>query len=93
MDNLDRILSKNPSVISRVVDNEAVLILPEQGQVKVLNEVGSRIWELMDGCHTIKEISVLIGEEFDVDSVTPERDILEFTAEILNKGIVDIVSE
>lgn len=86
------ILSKKPSVISRVIDNEAVLILPEQGQVKVLNEVGSRIWELVDGGHTIREISALIYEEFDVDSVTSERDTLEFCAEILDKGIVDILS-
>ena len=40
---LDSIPVMLPTVVGRVVDEEAVLVLPEQGQVKVLNQVGARI--------------------------------------------------
>jgi hypothetical protein len=84
---LDTILNPNPKVVGRIVDDEAVLVLPEQGEVKVLNEVGSRIWELVDGTRTIREIAYHIHREFDVDEVAAEMDTLEFVSEILDLGI------
>ncbi len=93
MISLDTILSKNPNVVSRVIENEAVLLIPERGQVKVLNEVGSRILELVDGNRSIREISAIIYQEFEVDQVIAEQDTLEFITGILEKGIMDISPE
>ena len=39
----------NPEAIGRIVDREAVIVLPQKGKVKVLNEVGAAIWDLIDG--------------------------------------------
>ena len=93
MISFDSILYQNPNVVSRVVENEAVLIIPEQGEVKVLNEVGSRIWELVDGKRSIQDISSLICLEFDVDQETAEQDTLEFISDIIDKGIIKISPE
>jgi hypothetical protein len=93
MISLDSILYQNPNVVSRVVENEAVLIIPEQGEVKVLNEVGSRIWELVDGKRSIQDISSLICQEFDVDQGTAEHDTLKFISDIFDKGIIKISPE
>jgi hypothetical protein len=90
---LDTILTPNPNVVSRIVDDEAVLVLPERGEVKVFNMVGSRIWELVDGVRTIREISTLICQEFEVNQTTSEQDTLEFVTTILEKGVVNLVLE
>jgi hypothetical protein len=79
---------QNPKVICRIVEAEAVLVLPEQGEVKVLNEVGSRIWEMVDGILTIREISNLIYQEFEIDITTAEQDTLDFISTILDKGLI-----
>ena len=42
----DGYILPTPAVIDRIIEDEAVLVLSEQGQVKVLNEVGARIWAL-----------------------------------------------
>jgi len=87
MISLECILSPNPGVVGRIVDGEAVLILPEQGKVKVLNQVGGRIWELVDGTRTVAEIAAIICQEFEVEPVRAQADTLAFAAELLEKSI------
>lgn len=88
--NLDFFLQKNETVISRVVNGEAVLVIPEEGQVKVLNEVGSRIWSLADGTRTIRQIAKSICEEYDVEQMQSENDVLAFIEQLLEKKLVSL---
>jgi hypothetical protein len=87
MISLDTLLSPNPAVVWRIVDGEAVLVLPEQGKVKVLNEVGGRIWELVDGSRTVGEIVHLICQEFEVAEAIVQADTLAFVSELLDRNI------
>jgi len=84
---LDSVLNPNPMVVGRIVNDEAVLVLPEIGEVKVLNEVGSRIWELTDGKLSINQISNLIFDEFEIDRTTAQKDTLEFAIECLEMAL------
>lgn len=85
---LDTRPAPNPTVVGRVVEGEAVLVLPERGEVKVLNEVGARIWELVDGSRTVREIVDTICAEYDVEVAQAESDTLAFVAELESKGII-----
>jgi hypothetical protein len=86
------ILTKNSKVIGQVVEHEVVLVLLEKNQVKVLNEVGSRIWELVDGERCIADIASIICTEFDVSQQESLDDTLIFLEELLFKGIVSVCS-
>lgn len=88
MIDISTIPTQNPNVLSRKADNEAVLVLPQQGKVKVLNEVGAAIWELIDGKRDIQKISEYISSEFDVDQYTAEKDTLRFITELLEREII-----
>ena len=77
-----------PGVLGRVVEDEAVLVLPERGEVKVLNKVGARIWELADGQRSVSEIAALICQEYDVDLEVATSDALEFLAELESRGAI-----
>jgi len=88
MINISTVPTQNPNVLSRKADNEAVLVMPQQGKVKVLNEVGAAIWELIDGKRDVKKISEKICAQFDVDQPTAEKDTLEFMAELLEREII-----
>lgn len=85
---LDTRPAPNPTVVGRVVEGEAVLVLPQQGEVKVLNEVGARIWELIDGSRTIREIVDIICDEYAVEEEQAESDTLAFIAELESKSII-----
>lgn len=91
MSALDRYVVPDPNVIGHVIDNEAVLVLPEQGKVEVLNEVGARIWSLADGTRTVREIAAAIGAEYDVDPAQAEADTLAFVMELAQRGVVRLV--
>ena len=79
-----------PGVVGRVVDAEAVLVLPARGEVKVLNEVGARIWELSDGNRTVREIANVICEEYEVDAAAAEADTLAFFKDLEDRGAIRI---
>ena len=40
----DKIPRPDPNIIWRIVDDGAVLVSPQIGKVRVLNEVGTAIW-------------------------------------------------
>ncbi len=79
----------HPQVATRTVDGEAVVVLADSGQVNVLNPVGTRMWELMDGTRSIQKIADAICDEFDVTKEEAERDLEEFVQRLVEaKAIV-----
>ena len=90
---LDRYIIPNPAVIGRIVEGEAVLVLSDQGQVKVLNEVGARIWALADGTRTGRDIVAAVCAEYDVTPPQTETDTLDFLAQLVERGIVSLAAQ
>lgn len=87
---LDSIPVMDPTVVGRIVDQEAVLVLPEQGQVKVLNPVGARIWTMIDGIRTIREIAALISQEYEVALLQAEDDAIQFICDLEQRQVLTI---
>ncbi len=79
-----------PGIIGQAVQDETVLLLPERGEVKVLNEVGGYIWELADGSRTIRDIAAAIHAAFEVDTAQAEADTLTFVATMVNARMLRI---
>jgi len=92
MTSINRIPKPVSGVTGQVVDGEAVLVLPDKGEVKVLNEVGARIWELVDGTRTIAEIAELLTQEFEVDIQKAQNDALIFLQQLEQKGVIQLES-
>jgi len=76
-------------IVGRNVDNEAVLVLPQEGQVKVLNQVGARIWELLNGKRTVGEIAAILSQEYAVSQAIAENDTLEFLNDLWEKNMLE----
>ncbi len=83
---------RTPSVASRALDGEAVLVHPEQGKVTVLNGVGARVWELIDGQHTIAEMARVIADEYEVSLIKAETDTLAFCRDLAGRGLLTLDS-
>jgi len=75
-------------VISRLINSEAVLVLPTKGKVKVLNEVGARIWSLIDGVRTVGKICAVIESEYAVSAEDAQRDINIFLSQLVDREII-----
>ncbi|MDD5467598.1 MAG: PqqD family protein [Anaerolineales bacterium] len=96
---LDDLPMRVATVVSKVIEGdktaqaEVILVLPEKGQVKVLNELGARIWELIDGENRVRDLVARITGEYAVDEQEARRDILAFLSELRTKGIITIYSQ
>ena len=84
---------KERSTASQIINGEAVIIVPSQQMVNVLNPVGSRIWDLADGKKSIAEIAETITQEFDVSYETAIEHAIEFTRDLAEKKVMGFVGE
>jgi hypothetical protein len=80
------------SARGRLLENEAVIVLPEQGKIKVLNEVGARIWSLVDGQRSVREIAEQLSAEYHLPQTEAEADTLEFVDQLLAKGVLKLTA-
>jgi len=53
-----------------------------------VNEVGSRIWELLNGGSIVAEIVTFPTQEYEVEAPQAEADIIEFLAQMRESGAV-----
>jgi hypothetical protein len=77
-----------PDVVGRLLGEEAVLVQPQQGVVRVLNAVGARLWELADGGRTVGELADIIAAEYDVDKERASADALAFCEDLARRGML-----
>lgn len=78
----------HPQVASRLVEGEALLVLADSGEVVVLNGVGSRIWELIDGSRSVSQIVEAIASEYDTTPEQAEQDVKSFIQELVDNKML-----
>lgn len=72
----------------RVIDGEAVIILSDSAEINVLNGVGSRIFELIDGETSLEQIVTTIVQEYNVNRADAESDTLAFVKELVDHQVL-----
>jgi hypothetical protein len=93
MNMLTKYPGKSSQIASRIIENEAVVVIPQQGVVEVFNNTGSRIWELMDGKKKTEEIIDILISEFEVSKGELQADAIVFLQELAAKKIAVLSDE
>ena len=93
---LDQRYQKHPSIVSREIAGEVILIpirhkVGDLEGIYTLNETGARTWMLMDGKRTLAQIRDKIIDEYDVDIDQTENDLLELVDQLISIGALEIV--
>jgi Coenzyme PQQ synthesis protein D (PqqD) len=82
-------LSRNDQILCAPIGTEeAVMLSVTAGSYYGLNAVAVRIWKLLERPKTIAELCARLREEFEVDALTCEADVLEFVKDLIDNGIV-----
>jgi coenzyme PQQ synthesis protein D (PqqD) len=76
-------------VAMQTVDGLAVLVLADSGEVVVLNQVGTRILELLDGRRSFDELVAAIESEYEVSEDEARRDLEAFLQTLLDAGALE----
>jgi len=73
----------------RILDGEAVVVLSNRAEIKVLNDVGARIWQLCDGQSSIEKILEILCEEFEAGEDVLRADLAEFLKELTDRRMIE----
>jgi len=84
----ETIPAKHPDAAARVYDNEAFIVLPHKGQYKILNGVGTRVWDLIDGRRSAGDIARLIADEYETTFETALSDVESFLGDLESHGML-----
>jgi len=90
---LDKVYKKSDSIVSRKIADEFLLVPIKQNvgdleSIYTLNEVATRVWELIDGKKKVKEIKDKIVEEFEVTPQEAEKDLTNLLKQLLAVGAI-----
>ena len=89
--NIDSVITKNTEIDDTDLDGEKVMMNLDKGQYFMMNEVGSRIWELIEGNTSIVNIIETLTNEYQVDEETCENTVMEFLGRLKNADLIKVV--
>lgn len=77
-------------LIHREVSGEAVILNTKTGVYCGLDEVGSRIWKLIQEPASVKSIVAQITDEYDVDPKVFKQDLMSLLDDLSKNGLIEI---
>lgn len=69
-------------VLCQRVGESTVILNPHNGQYYSLDDVGDRVWNLIDGSRTIAEVVTIITKEYDAPFETVRVDVGELVEDM-----------
>lgn len=82
-------LAKNEKIPWRLIEEEAILVDLDEGEILRFNPVGAEIWNAIDGTRTVAEIVTHICQTFEVSHRTARRDVFRFLKQLLRHELVE----
>lgn len=76
--------------VSSDLGGEVAILNLSAGMYYGLDEVGARIWDLVQQPEVVSEIQATILEEYDVEPSRGKRDVLELLQELVNEGLIEV---
>ena len=84
---------RRDQVIAQKAATDFLLFNMDDGNYFSLNEVGSRIWDLCDGQHTVTQIIATIAQEYDAPGDLIENDVLTLLTDLQSGGLIHHTTE
>jgi len=87
----DTVLKRNGDLLSNELDGETVMMSIDSGKYYGLEEIATRVWELLEQPTSVSALCGVLVEEFDVAREQCEADVLPFLSELAKEGLVEVV--
>jgi hypothetical protein len=93
METLEKCFSKEDNCVTREIAGETIIV-PIKGRVGdldsiyTLNEVGTLIWQLIDGQRNIGQIVQSVRQTYNVESEEVTRDTFDFLGSLEEAGLI-----
>lgn len=88
---LSTVITRHPDMLSAEIGGEAVMMSIEKGAYFGLNPVATRIWDLIEQPKSLAELIAVIFGEYEVTPEQCEADVREFSADMIERGLAQVV--
>lgn len=79
---------RQDSILTQQTAGSHILLKPDSGQCYALDDIGSVIWSLCDGAHSIADIVAAIVAEYDAPVETVEADTMELLQDLAHEKLL-----
>ena len=79
--------------VSSDLGGEVAILDLNAGMYYGLNEVGARVWDLVQEPRAVQEIQATILKEYDVAPAHGKQDVLVLLQELADKGLMEVTDE
>jgi hypothetical protein len=90
MISLDDSFSVSDQVISRDLDREAVILNLDTGTYFGLDEVGTRMWDLIAEHGSLRRVLDNLVDEYEASPEVLQSDLLRLVGELFGKGLLRV---
>jgi len=80
-------------VVPRRVEARLVLLNAETGRSFALDEIGARVWALIEGAERAGEVYAALLDEYDVDAATLTREVDALIGRLEAEGLLEVCRE
>lgn len=84
----ETVISRSDSVITAEMGEETVMMGMEQGKYYGLDDIGSRIWELLEEPRTLSALCETLRDEFEVEETSCREDVLDFLQHMQEEDLI-----
>ena len=75
------------------IDDEVVMMSQDLDSYCGINEIGSRIWQLIESPVTVSDLCQILREEFEVEREVCELEVTRFLGQLVSEGLAKTVDE
>lgn len=86
-------IARSESVEFADLGDEVVMLDLDSGKYLELDDIGGRIWMLLESRPTMTALRDALAAEFDVDDETCLNDLAEFIEELAGRGLVVVEAD
>jgi hypothetical protein len=70
---------------------EIILLHLENGEYFGLDDVGARIWRLMERPTALREIERILLEEYDIEPDRCHEEVSQLLSDLIENGLVEVI--
>ena len=84
------VIARSSELVSSDIDGEVVMMSIENGKYYGLDQVGSRIWEVLENPLPVSDLIDQLLVEFEVERETCEKDVMYFLQKLDDDNMLEI---
>jgi hypothetical protein len=85
---LDTPIRRNAEIVAADMGDEVVMVSLKRNNYYGLDEIGGRVWALLEQPSTMRAVCEQLRREYDVDEETCARDVGALLAHMVREGLL-----